>query len=51
MNEVSGSLDRYAELYGRLKDSNKVAVEAQSLIFTLGASLPCRSRRVRCLNS
>jgi hypothetical protein len=38
MNEVSGSQERYAELYRRLKDSSKVAVEAQSLIFTLGAS-------------
>jgi hypothetical protein len=38
MNEVSGSQDRYDELYRRLKDSGKRAVEAQGLIFSLGAS-------------
>jgi hypothetical protein len=38
MNEASGSQDRYDELYRRLKDSSKVASEAQGLIFSLGAS-------------
>jgi hypothetical protein len=38
MNAVSGTQERYDDLYQRTKDAKKLAIEAQSLIFSLGAS-------------
>ena len=37
MNEISGNQERYEELYRRVKGA-KLAIEAQPLIFSLGAS-------------
>jgi hypothetical protein len=38
MNEASGNQARYDDLYRRLKGTKKLAIEAQPLIFSLGAS-------------
>ncbi len=38
MNQVTGAQDRYNEIFRKLKDHKKAALQAQPMIFTVGAS-------------